>query len=107
MTKATEDDLSALHGAVARALTEVVAEGATEVLRKKGDADDEVVKVTASPAYLAAAITFLKNNNITAGKGNEDLDKLKRALENKRTSRVPLSPQALEEAAELFGRTVQ
>lgn len=107
--KATEESLGSLHGAVARALTDVVTEGATVVLRGKGGQPDEVVKETVSPAYLAAAITFLKNNNITAGKGNAELDALKQALERKRTAKAPsrITPEALDEAAELFGNRLQ
>lgn len=106
MSKATEDDLSALHGALATALTTVITDGVPVVV--KGEEGDSVEKVPASAAYFAAAITFLKNNNITAGKGNAELGALKAALENKRTSRRPtLSPEALEEAAELFGQRIQ
>lgn len=106
MSKATDEDLGALHGAVARALTEVIADGVTEVIRGKGkDAADQVVKTPASPAYLAAAITFLKNNNITAAQGNTELDALKQALENKRKAKAPVMSQAaLDEAVELFGQ---
>lgn len=102
MSKATENDLAELHGAVARALTTIVAGTVTEV-------EGEQVMVPASPAYLAAAITFLKNNNITAGKGNEELDALKQALERKRNAKAPtrISPEALDEAAELFGTRLQ
>lgn len=107
MSKATEDSLGTLHGAVANALTDIVANGVKEVIRGRGEDGDQVVTVPASPAYLAAAITFLKNNNITAGKGNAELDALKAALENKRRAKAPISAQALDEAAELFGQRVQ
>lgn len=104
MNKATEDDLSALHGALAQALTGVITAGVKEVVRKKGDEPDEVVDLPAPAAYFAAAITFLKNNNITAGRGNAELDALKKALENKRTAQAPrLDARALDEAVELFG----
>lgn len=102
MSKATVDDLGGLHAAVARALKDVVAEGVTTVV------DGEAVKLPASPAYLAAAITFLKNNNITAGQGNTELDELKRALDAKRRQpSAALDPRALDEAAELFGNQLQ
>lgn len=106
MSKATEDDLGALHGAVARALTEVITEGVAMTV-KVGE-DTETVKAPAPASYFAAAITLLKNNNITAAKGNAELDQLKQALENKRRAKAPvLSPEALDEAAELFGNRLQ
>lgn len=106
MTKATEDDLSALHGAIARGLTDIIDKGVPVVVR--GDEGDTVVKAPASAAYFAAGITMLKNNNITAGKGNAELDALRLALEKKRGARAPsLTPQALEEAAELFHSRMQ
>lgn len=98
MSKASEDDLSALHGAVARVLTDAM------VMSE----DDNGRPVLPHASYIAAAITLLKNNNVTAGKGNQELDALRQALENKRTARRPtLSAAALEEAAELFGQRVQ
>ena len=107
MTKATEDDLSSLHGALARNLTEVIDKG-IPLVTKDADGEPVVEKVPAPAAYFAAAITFLKNNNITAGKGNAELDALKLALEKKRGARAPsLTPQALEEAAELFHNRLQ
>jgi hypothetical protein len=102
MTKATEDDLSTLHGAVAQALTAAITDGVKVVVRGKGDTPDEVEEVPASASYFAAAITFLKNNNITAARGNAELDALKAALENRR-SKPTLTPAALDEAAALFG----
>lgn len=106
MSKATEDDLSVLHGALANALTSVITDGVPVVV--KGEEGDSVEKVPASAAYFAAAITFLKNNNITAGRGNAELGALKAALENKRAAKRPvLSQEALDEAAELFGNRLQ
>jgi len=105
MSKASVDDLGGLHGAVARALTDIV-HGVDTVV--KGEEGDTVVKVPASPAYLAAAITFLKNNNITAGQGNAELDELKAALEKRRRQpSAALTTKALDEAAELFGNRLQ
>jgi hypothetical protein len=102
MSKATEDELGALHGAIARSLTTVITAGVEEVVGKGEDA--VVVKGPASAAYFAAAITLLKNNNITAAQGNHALDALKQALANKKNAKAPvLTKQSLEEAAELFG----
>ena len=105
MSKATDEDLGTLHGAVAKALTTVITEGVKEVVRGRGEDADTVVEAPASAAYFAAAITFLKNNNITAAQGNTELDALKQALENKRKAKAPVMSQAaLDEAVELFGQ---
>lgn len=106
MSKATEDDLASLHGVVADALTQVISNGVNVIVGKGEEA--AVVNQPAPAAYFAAAITLLKNNNITAAKGNAELDQLKQALENKRKARPPvLTPQALDEAAALFGNQLQ
>jgi len=103
MSAATEDDLGKLHGAVARGLTDIVTDGETVVVGKGEDA--KAVKIAASAAYYAAAITLLKNNNITAGKGNAALNELKQALAAKQRAKTPAFTQkSLEEAAELFGQ---
>lgn len=67
MSKATEAQLAELHAAVAGALTAVVKEEAP------------------SAAHIMAAISFLKNNNITAdAETNSDLKALGEALKEKR-----------------------
>ena len=88
MTKATEAKLAELHGAVADALT-------------------TVVKVEEpSAAHIMAAITFLKNNNITAdAESNAALSELSKQLAEKRkTQKGKLSPESLQEAAAVFER---
>lgn len=85
MTKATEAELSALHGALARGLTEIIKDG-VDVPLKGGD----VVKVAAPAAYFGVAVALLKNNNITADpEKNEELrdlnDKLQARRQSKRT----------------------
>jgi len=74
MTKATEGALGELHAAVAVALKEAI------------DLKDEAGKpIVASAAHLAAAITFLKNNSITADPStNEGLADLRKTLADKR-----------------------
>lgn len=95
MAKATETKLGELHEAVAVALTDVVQNGMT-VVNKDGDE----VRVQAPPAYLTAAITFLKNNNITADpETNSKLATLREKLAERRTR---LTPQELQAAAEDF-----
>lgn len=87
---ASDKDLGELHSAVAVALKNVITNG---VPTENGTAP-------APPAYLGAAIAFLKNNNITADlTKNEDLQDLQNAL-NKRRSR--LTPEALQDAAREF-----
>lgn len=80
--KASAAALSALHAVVARELTERIVGYEVE------DSDGKKVKVRASAAEIAAAITLLKNNNITADPAtNEGLSDLQKALENRRSRR--------------------
>lgn len=86
MSKATESKLNNLHGAVADVLT-------TQVLHQDAetafDEDGEMVETgdmiyTASPALLAAAMKFLKDNDITADvEQDENLGNLRDALTKK------------------------
>lgn len=82
MSKATEAALAELHGAVAIALTGAV-QGGVETSE-----DGTATRVIpASAAHIMAAITFLKNNNITAdASSNSALDDLSKALAAKRQS---------------------
>lgn len=84
--KATSDALGVLHGIVAEYLTLKLATG----------------KATA--AEVGAAITFLKNNAITASPAtNAALGDLSRALQEKRDKRTGgLTKQAEKEATEAF-----
>lgn len=105
-TAATEDALGDLHAGVAKALSDIITEGVPVVI--KGEEADKVVNVPASAAYFAAAITFLKNNNITTDPGDQELGALKQALAKRAAAKpVPLSASALDEAAELFGARLQ
>jgi hypothetical protein len=84
VTKASEAELSRLHGALARGLTDIITDG-VEVPTKEGS-----VKVTAPAAYFGVAVALLKNNNITADpEKNEELrdlnEKLQARRQNKRT----------------------
>lgn len=74
MSKASEEALGDLHAAVAVALKEAINPQA------------EVGKpAIASAAHLAAAITFLKNNSITADPStNQGLSDLRKDLAEKR-----------------------
>lgn len=97
MSKASEEQLAELHGTIARTLNsacqerEITVEGRTEVL-------------VPSAAHIMAAITFLKNNNITADAStNEDLMALNKSLAARRKKRT-LSPSDIERAAEQLDR---
>lgn len=84
MSKASEQELAELHGALARGLKDIITDGA-DVVTKEG-----VAKVTAPAAYFGVAVALLKNNNITADpEKNEELrdlnDKLQARRQSKRT----------------------
>lgn len=81
---ATEEVMGTLHGTVARVLTAAIS-------------SEDV-----NAALLGAAITFLKNNNITASpSNNKDLAALKTELGKKR-QRKELTSRSLKEAADTF-----
>ena len=78
--KATEAALNELHAQIARTLSNIIA-------------DPE----KASAAHITAAITFLKNNNITADPAaNEDLKGLNDQLQERRRKRAKLTPADLD-----------
>lgn len=82
MSKASEQELSDLHGALARGLKDIISDG-VEVPTKEGS-----VKVTAPAAYFGAAVALLKNNNITADPSkNEELSDLNALLQKRRQSK--------------------
>lgn len=95
MSKASEAELSKLHGELARGLTDIIKDG-IEVPTKEGS-----VKVTAPAAYFGVAVALLKNNNITADpEKNEELRDLNEKLQARRQSkRTELN---FREAAEDF-----
>lgn len=94
MTTASDKELGSLHKAVAVALQE-------QVVGYEEETEHGVRVVKPSPALLGAAISFLKNNNITASAtDNEELNKLSKALAAKRRGKLPQA--ALDEAAEHY-----
>lgn len=96
MSKASEAELSELHGALARGLTDIIKDG-VEVPTKEGSA-----RVTAPAAYFGAAVALLKNNNITADPSkNEELDALTKALQARRQGKRN-DLNAFQEAADDF-----
>lgn len=83
--KASEDALGILHGVVSEYLTLKLLSG----------------KATA--AEVGAAITFLKNNNITASpSANAALQRLSQTLQERRNKKGGLTPAAESEANEAF-----
>jgi hypothetical protein len=113
---ATTEELSDLHKRVAESLVEDLNIQAPAI----EDGDDTDVKreklalmelsIKARHDARAHAITFLKNNNITAAQGNAEMSALKAALANRKQPPLPargIPQHALDEAAELYGKTVQ
>jgi hypothetical protein len=84
MSKSTEQELSELHGAVAKVLKRQIEEEITVV-----DEDGVSQRLnTASPATLGVAIKFLKDNNITTSiEDDENLGELDELLKSKREKR--------------------
>ena len=86
MSKATEQKLSALHGAVADVLTAQISHQEEDM---SYDENGEAVSTgkmvyVASPATIAVAVKFLKDNSITADiEQNKNLDSLAATLANK------------------------
>ncbi len=75
-----------MHGAIARDLTERIVGREVDAINAKGEIVKQ--KVYATAAEIAAAITFLKNNNITADAAeNEDLKSLNDSLQKRRRGR--------------------
>ena len=70
-------------------LHKLVAESLAEDLAKAADIEDDALRIACIEKARAQAITFLKNNNITADiESNDDLRKLKEQLAERRgTSR--------------------
>lgn len=75
MSKATQDEMAALHGLVARQLREILENG-IQVQNKDG----EIVTIPAPAAFMAQAIKFLKDNNISSAAGEADMNELQKTL---------------------------
>lgn len=85
MSKASESALGDLHAAVALSLANAIS---APMRDGEGNPIDGTEGVLCSAAVLSAAITFLKNNNITADADtNEGLKDLKDKLEARRKDR--------------------
>ena len=84
MSKATEDAMNALHGQVAQVLSKQLGDEYTII----DDDGQEQVMSGATPQTINAAITFLKNNNITSTiEDDTNLAELEEQLKAKRNAR--------------------
>jgi hypothetical protein len=102
---ATTEELAGLHKQVAESLVADITLPPVE-----GEAVElKIAKLRMRHDARAQAITFLKNNNITAAQGNKDLDALAQALTEQRNRRSggALSDTALDEAADIYGARLQ
>ena len=92
---ASDTLLKELHAELARQLLDVVKNG-VPVSDKEGD---EVGTRKATAAELAVAVTFLKNNDITADLNDSDATKeLRDALEARRKRAKPVMPDFLSDS---------
>ena len=84
MSKSTEQELSDLHGAIARVLRSQIEE-TISMTDEAGNASEVMV---ASPATLGVAIKFLKDNAITTSiEDDENMGELDDLLKSKRDKR--------------------
>lgn len=85
MSKATESVLNELHALVAKVLADQLEMHEKVSVLNPDGGEGEIELSTVSPAMIAQAIKFLKDNNITATpETDENLSRLKDSL-NKRT----------------------
>ena len=95
MTGASEEVLKQLHAELAHQLLDMIRNG-VPVLDKEGE---EVGTRKATAAELAVAVTFLKNNEITANLDDTDATKaLREALEARRKKAKPVMPDFLADS---------
>lgn len=85
MSKATESAMNKLHGAVAKVLTSKVEhQSATMDFDEDGNPIEGDMDYDVTPQMMAAAIKFLKDNDITANiEQDENLNGLEEALKRK------------------------
>ena len=95
MAGASEEVLKQLHAELANQLLDMIRNG-VPVFDKEGE---EVGTRKATAAELAVAVTFLKNNEITANLDDTDATKaLREALEARRRKAKPVMPDFLSDA---------
>lgn len=91
---ASDATLKSLHAAIAEQLLDMVTNG-VPLFDKEGK---EVGTRQATAAELAVAVTFLKNNDITANLDDTDATKaLREALEARRKKAKPVMPDFLSD----------
>ena len=94
MAGASEEVLKQLHAELANQLLDMIRNG-VPVFDKEGE---ETGTRKATAAELAVAVTFLKNNEITANLDDTDATKaLREALEARRRKAKPVMPDFLGE----------
>ena len=95
MAQASDATLKALHAVLAEQLLDMIQNG-VPVFDKEGN-ESGTRKATA--AELAVAVTFLKNNEITANLDDTDATKaLREALEARRKKAKPVMPDFLSDS---------
>lgn len=77
MSKATTDLMDALHALTAEKLADIIRNGVPIVNKETGEVTDYA---PAPASYIAAAIKFLKDNDITADAGSGRFDPLTDAV---------------------------
>ena len=91
---ASDATLKALHAVLAEQLLDMIQNG-VPVFDKEGN---ETGTRKATAAELAVAVTFLKNNEITANLDDSDATKaLREALEARRKRAKPVMPDFLSD----------
>lgn len=94
MAAASDATLKALHAVLAEQLLDMIQNG-VPVFDKEGN-ESGTRKATA--AELAVAVTFLRNNEITANLDDSDATKaLREALEARRKKAKPVMPDFLSD----------
>ena len=95
MAAASDATLKALHAVLAEQLLDMIQNG-VPLFDKEGN-ESGTRKATA--AELAVAVTFLKNNEITANLDDSDATKaLREALEARRKKAKPVMPDFLADS---------
>lgn len=95
MAAASDATLKALHAVLAEQLLDMIQNG-VPVFDKEGN---ETGTRKATAAELAVAVTFLKNNEITANLDDSDATKaLREALEARRKKAKPVMPDFLADS---------
>ena len=96
---ASDATLKALHAVLAEQLLDMIQNG-VPVFDKEGN-ESGTRKATA--AELAVAVTFLKNNEITANLDDSDATKaLREALEARRKKAKPVMPDFLSDSGGMY-----